>query len=116
MASTQAIILVSFAALWGSLGPVFFKKGASNLTRKDIFSNIYNGYLWIGVFFYATSSIIFIYALKGQELSILYPIVSSTYVWVSIWSMIFFREKMNKWKWLGVTLIISGVTLLGFGA
>lgn len=115
MASINAILLVTFAALWGSFGPLFFKKGSATLTR-EVWKNIYNYYLWLGVLFYATSSAIFIYALKGEEVSILYPIVSTTYIWVSLWAMIFLKEKMNKWKWLGIALIISGVTLLGFGA
>jgi len=115
MADMQSILIVTFAALWGSFGPVFFKKGAANLTR-DLRKNLYNWPLWIGVIFYGTSSMMFIYALKGQQLSILYPIVSTTYIWVSMWAMIFFNEKMNTWKWLGIASIILGVSLLGFGA
>ena len=38
------------------------------------------------------------------------------YVWVSLLSMFFLKEKMNKTKWLGVILIILGVTLIGLGA
>lgn len=110
-----SIGLVALASLVGSWGPIFFKK-ASKTLELNIKSIITNYNLIIGIFFYVCGTFLFIPALKGGELSVVYPLVALTYVWVSIWSTKFLGEKMNTLKWLGILLIISGVTLLGFGS
>ena len=112
---TWAIGLVLLASTLGSLGPLFLKKASGKLTfnLKVIFSN-YN--LVLGVIFYGIGTVLFIPALKGGELSVLYPFVALSYVWVSLLSMKFLGEKMTKLKWTGITLILLGITLIGLGA
>ena len=109
-----AIGLVLLAAFMGTLGPVFLKKGSAKV-KADIFSFIMNKNLIIGVFFYGIGTILFVPALKGGELSVLYPLVATTYIWVSLWSMFLLNEKMNRLKWMGIILIIIGVSLIGIG-
>jgi len=59
---------------------------------------------------------IFIPALRGGDLSVLYPFVSLSYIWVMLLSIKMLGEKMTKLKWLGILLIISGVSLIGLGS
>ena len=110
-----AIGLVMFACIIGSFGPIFLKKasGKISLSLKSI---IYNKYLIIGIIFYGLSTIFFIPALKGGELSVLYPFVATVYIWVSLLSIKMLGEKMNKFKWLGILLIIIGVSFIGLGS
>lgn len=115
MTEMWSIGLVIFGTIIGSLGPIMLKKGSGKLNRK-ITSQLKNKSLILGLIIYITSAIIFIPALKGGELSLLYPLVSLGYVWVSILSMIILKEKMNKIKWLGVLLILVGVTFIGLGS
>jgi len=110
-----AIGLVLIATTLGSFGPLFLKKASGKL-ELNIISIITNENLIIGLAFYALGTILFIPALKGGELSVLYPLVALVYVWVSLLSMKFLGEKMNKMKWTGVSLILFGVTLIGLGA
>jgi uncharacterized membrane protein len=56
-----------------------------------------------------------VFALRDGELSILYPIIALTYVWVTILSVLFFHESMNAFKLLGVAVVVTGVTVLGRG-
>ncbi len=109
-----AVGLVVLATLVGSFGPILLKKGSSDFgfNLKKLFSN-YN--LIGGVFLYGLSTILFIPALRGGELSVLYPFVSLSYIWVSLLSIRFLSEKMNLLKWCGVFLIVMGVSLIGFG-
>ena len=72
-----------------------------------------NYHLMLGLFFYGISTIIFIPALKGGHLSLLYPLVSVSYIFVSFLSQWILKEKMNKYKWSGIVLIILGITVLG---
>ncbi len=116
-----AIGLVLLGTIIGAFGPILFKKGASRFTinPKTILKNpliiLKNYYVVGGCFLYATSAFIFIPALRGGELSVLYPLVSLSYVWVALLSMKFLGERMNKTKWLGIAFIILGVSLIGFG-
>jgi multidrug transporter EmrE-like cation transporter len=110
-----AIGLVLLASLIGSFGPIMLKK-ASGKISMSIKSLIKNYYLFLGILFYAIGTILFVPALKGGELSVLYPLVAITYVWVSLWSIKILKEKMNKQKWIGVALVIIGVAFIGLGA
>ena len=109
-----AIGLVALATLVGSFGPILLKKASSKSLSK-ISSLATNYHLFGGVSLYAIGTILFIPALKGGELSVLYPFIALTYIWVSLLSVKFLGEKMNRFKWLGIALIIIGVSLIGFG-
>lgn len=78
-----------------------------------IFTNpaIFSGYCLYGVF-----TVLFVYALRHGELSILYPLISLSYVWVAIIGVIAFHEAMNPLKLTGIAIIMAGVTVLGRGS
>jgi len=110
-----AIGLVISATLFGSFGPILLKK-ASTKKFSNIKSLISNYPLFGGIGLYAIGTMLFIPALKGGDLSILYPFVSVSYIWVSLLSVKFLGEKMNSIKWLGIALIIVGVSFIGIGS
>jgi len=110
-----AIGLVILATLVGAFGPILLKKASAKKLSK-ISSLITNYHLFGGVSLYAIGTILFIPALRGGDLSILYPFVALTYIWVSLLSVKFLGEKMNSMKWFGITLIIIGVSFIGIGS
>jgi len=96
----------------GSFGPIYLKRGTKKLNRKDIWRN------WeipAGCAFYVGGVSLFIPALRGGQLSLLYPILSLSYAWVCFLSTKLLGEKMNKNKWIGVMFIVVGVGLIGLG-
>ena len=115
MTEAWAIGLVFFATVIGSFGSLFLKFGAEHFTL-DLKKLLTNYKVILGLLIYVLSSVLFIAALRGGELSVLYPITSFTYVWISLLSIKFLKEKMNKFKWLGILSIIVGVTLIGLGS
>lgn len=110
-----AIGLVILATLVGAFGPILLKK-ASEKKLSKISSLIRNYHLMGGVALYAVGTVLFIPALKGGDLSVLYPFVSLVYIWVSLLSVKFLGEKMNALKWIGISLIIIGVSFIGIGS
>ena len=110
-----AIGLVSSATLMGAFGPILLKKASAKRLSK-LSSLATNYHLFGGVALYAIGTLLFIPALKGGELSVLYPFVSLTYIWVSLLSVKFLGEKMNTLKWFGIALIMLGVCFIGFGS
>ena len=109
-----AIGLVLLASFLGSFGPILLKKASGKISFNPL-KLIKNYYLILGFLSYGLGTILFIPALKGGELSVLYPLVATVYIWVSIWSVKILKEKMNKYKWLGVLLVIIGVAFIGLG-
>ncbi len=110
-----AVGLVVLATLVGAFGPILLKKASAKSLSK-ISSLITNYNLFGGVALYAFGTLLFIPALKGGDLSVLYPFVALTYIWVSFLSVKFLGEKMNKFKWIGIFFIIVGVSLIGLGS
>jgi len=111
-----AVILVLLSTFITSGGQIFLKTGASRLDW-NIVSQLANTPLLAGFFLYAIGSVMLIMALKYNELSLLYPIYSLNFVWVSIMSPYFFEsDSMNAVKWLGVLVIILGVSCVGIGS
>jgi len=110
-----AVGLVIFATLVGAFGPILLKK-ASEKKLSKLSSLMTNYHLMGGVALYGVGTVLFIPALRGGDLSVLYPFVSLNYIWVSLLSVKFLGEKMNRLKWLGVALIILGVSFIGIGS
>jgi uncharacterized membrane protein len=108
-----AVGLVIFASLIGAMGPILLKKGSANFSLNPI--KLLKNYTLIGgLVLYGLATILFVPALKGGNLSVLYPLVSLSYVWTCLLSIKMLGEKMSTLKWLGIILIIVGVGFIGF--
>ena len=111
-----AIALMILCTIFTSAGQILYKFGAENLSF-NLSSIIFNIPLIAGLISYGIGLILLIIAFKGGELSVLYPIVATSYVWVSIASPIFFEtDYMTLEKWIGVIIIVVGISLIGWGA
>ena len=89
------------------------KLGAARIQNGRMLDILFNPELWIGYSLYGVSTMLLVLALRKGQLSVLYPVISLTYVWVVILSMYVFKESMNMWKALGLTVIVAGVGMLG---
>ena len=111
MTEIWAIATVLSAAVLGALGQLNFKLGSDKLTFK-IFDIIKNKFLIIGVILYGISTVMFIVSLKGGELSVLYPLIATSYVWATILAKKVLKEDINMYKTTGILLIIIGVAVI----
>jgi len=64
------------------------------------------------LFFIGLSIILYIYALTLEDLMVLYPIISTQYIWVAFLGMRL-GEHITKWKLFGIMIIVTGVFLIG---
>ena len=108
------ILLVAFSTILSAFAAIFMKKSSYIMSRNLKF--LLSKTFLLTLFFYGIATILYLFSLKYGELSVLFPIISTTYIWVSILSVKFLGEKMNLLKWLGILGIIIGVTLIGLGA
>jgi drug/metabolite transporter (DMT)-like permease len=109
----SSMLLVMSASLIGSFGAVFLKLGADHLRHG--LRHILNLKLIAGIGLFLGSSIPFVMGIKHGELSVLYPMVSLSYVFAMIWSKLFFNEHLNRGKIAAVALILAGVICIGIG-
>lgn len=103
------LLLVATCALLGAFGQLFFKLSSGQLTANPI--SWVNFKLILGLSLYGFATIGFLFALKHGELSLLYPIIATSYVWVAVLSVLMLGETMFFMNWIGILLIILGVTL-----
>lgn len=106
------IFVALFCALLGALGQLFLKLGSSNFT-VSLTQIILDWKVLVGVGFYAMSSVLFIIALKYGNLSLLYPMIATSYIWVALLSKFVLHESFSIYKMIGFILILSGVTFIG---
>jgi multidrug transporter EmrE-like cation transporter len=69
--------------------------------------------LFGGYALYGMATILLVLALRQGELSLLYPVFTLTYVWVTVLSVIIFHDSLNPYKLAGIATIIAGVAVLG---
>ncbi|MDR1406504.1 MAG: EamA family transporter [Tannerella sp.] len=60
----------------------------------------------------AVASCLWIYMIKRYELSVVYPMISISYVFGMLASIYIFHETVPGTRWLGVFLIMTGVILI----
>lgn len=99
--------------LIGAAAQVFLKIGATQLTSPNPIKMLLNPWLFSGYALYGMSTGLLILALRKGQLSLLYPVISLTYVWVTMLSLVIFRETMNVYKALGLAVVVAGVAVLG---
>jgi len=110
----RIIILTALSALIGSIGQVEFKRGTESL-QLDIQAILTNYHLIVGLFLYALSTLIYIYSLSKGRLSIVYPIIATSYIWATLFAWMFLKEPINHINLAGIILILLGVTLITKG-
>ena len=104
----------------GATAQMLMKTG---MTRPDpsLWNYVTNVPLIIGYGLYGLGAVLFTIALRDGELSVLYPVISLTYVWVAILSVPILHEKFDLYTWKGVSKVIgiltimAGVAVLGRG-
>jgi len=105
---------VFFCTLLGAAAQILFKKGAAHFSL-DLLAAATNVPLIAGLVLYGGFTLLMVLALRDGELSMLYPIISLTYVWVTLLSYTLLGEKPNLPKNIGITVIVAGVAVLGRG-
>jgi len=110
-----AMALMFFITFLTSIAQIFWKFGAEKLSF-DIFSIITNWQIIVGILLYAAAGTLMIISFRGGDVSVLYPIVATSYIWVSFLSIYFLNEVMNIFKWSGIFIIFFGIALIGYGS
>ena len=114
-----AIFIVLACTLLVAIAQYLIKLGANHLSHAGLLATtlgiITIPQLFAGYFLYGIFTVLFVYALRHGELSVLYPLISLSYVWVTLMSYLLLKEPPNLFKNLGILTIVVGVAVLGRG-
>ena len=105
-----AIGIVIIGTLLGAIGAFLIKK--SKGIKINIRSMMKDKLLILGIAAYGISPTFNIIAFKWGELTMLYPLITFTYIWSSILAVKYLGEKMNAYKWTGVLFLILGAVFV----
>ena len=110
-----AVIIVLICTLFVSSAQLFLKFGA-NKFEASFFVSLINLPLIIGVILYCLGAVLMVLALKYGDLSVVYPFFGLSFVWVALLSLIFLAESLALLQWIGILVILTGVSFVGWGA
>jgi len=120
--TSSPIAMIFTSVLLGTAGQLFLKSGMSGMKIGAGISGfaaairaIPNPKVLTGFLLYGLSSIIWLVILNRVKLSVAYPMISMSYVFVVLLSALVFRERITPVMVLGLFLICGGVTLIGLG-
>lgn len=114
-APRRAVGLVFCCTILGATAQLLLKNGANQLAHANPLGIITNWSLLAGLSLYGISTVLLVLALKDGELSLLYPVIALTYVWVTLLSVAVFHERVVPIKLAGIAIIVAGVAVLGRG-
>ena len=83
------------------------------MTHFSLLQAAQNIPLMAGYCLFGTQTLLLMLALRDGELSMLYPIIALTYIWVIMLSTYFFGEHISLPKIAGIMVIVGGVAILG---
>jgi multidrug transporter EmrE-like cation transporter len=109
------MVLVFCCTILGAAAQVLMKIGTGHLSQPGLMGYLTSLPLLGGYCLYGLNTVLMIFALRDGELSILYPIIALTYVWVTILSVMLFHETLNFFKLLGIAVVVIGVAVMGKG-
>ncbi|MCD6464238.1 EamA family transporter [Candidatus Woesearchaeota archaeon] len=110
----KALKLVVFSTFITSTGQFLQKLGLNILKpaiQENVFANILQGgfitVLGIGLYFIAF--VLIVIAMSKADLSMVYPFIGLSFVWVALLSKFFLNEHLPLIRVLGIGLIVSGL-------
>lgn len=111
----SSIVLVIIFTLFSTTAQFLYKRGAQDLSI-DIIAIITNYNIIAGLFLYGCAAAILLFALKNAQLSVIYPFIALSFVWVALSAYFFLDETLSLITWAGILFIVVGVSLVGYGA
>jgi drug/metabolite transporter (DMT)-like permease len=110
-----AIGVVIACTIFTSFGSLLLKTGVNRFSWS--IEGAIDAYpILIGLFLYFLGFVLLTLAFRHGELSVLFPFVSLSFVWVAILSLIFLNEKIVLVEIAGFAAIVCGVVLIGISS
>ena len=101
------ILLLIVSTVLGAVGQLLFKLV---LQSSGAFLALY---LIIGIVAYGFSTVVYLYVLGRTHLSWTYGLGGLSYIFASIFALVFINEPITLLRWIGILTIAGGTALIG---
>lgn len=109
----RLVLMMSFSTLICAAAQILMKIGMTRVIHLDPIALATNLPLVAGYALYGVFCVMMILSLRQGELSVIYPIISLAYIWVTVCSYFIFHDTLNLLKAIGIFSVILGVAMLG---
>lgn len=106
--------LTLLSALIASFAQYIFKRSIPKFGfhRKEIFALIHNRLLMAGLAVYVADLGIYLVALHYGQLSFVYPVFASSFIFTLLLSKFALGEKLNAMRVLGILIVVVGIVVV----
>ncbi|MDE1860323.1 MAG: EamA family transporter [Candidatus Micrarchaeota archaeon] len=107
-------VLVLLSAMMAAYAQFIFKKGVPKfrIDMRQIFDMLRARAVYTGLALYMVSLLIYLYALKFEDLSFVYPLFSTTFIFVMLIAKFRLNEPVTWMRAGGIALIVLGIGLV----
>lgn len=105
LVALNVLLLVGGQILWKlGIGP-----GAD---LKAVVMALFTPYILAGLILYAIATVLWLYILSREQLSIVYPLQSIAYALGVLAAWLIFKEAIPATRWIGVLFIFAGAAFI----
>ncbi len=109
----EVIFLTLLAALVSSFAQLMFKRSVKKIdSLAHLVGLLRNKGVLLGLLGYFIGFLIYITALSGGALSIVFPIFASSFIFVTLISATVLKERITLIRAAGVLLVFVGITIV----
>ncbi len=111
MDAPWTIPLMAGLCMGAAVGALFLKQGAAALSR-DVGALMRNWRLALGVALFGAATVVYVVLLRYEQLSVLYALGATTYVWTALLARVYLKERVGPLKVMGIVAIVAGIALV----
>ena len=113
--------MVAISVVLGAIAQIFLKHGLAQVKRAQngpvailelVRRVAFQPCVWLWALSFVAATGLWILGLQRVDLSYAFPLLSCSYILVSVLSATFFHEHVDRSRWLAVVVISCGVVLI----
>jgi uncharacterized membrane protein len=114
--------MVSLMVVCANVGDLLLKRGMLQVGAvqmsplgiwRALISTIHNGAIWLAILFLIGFTVCYMTAVSWADYSYVMPAGAFGYAVQTTLAVVVLHEAVNTQRWVGVTLIVTGVLLVG---
>lgn len=118
----KTLLVVLLMVVCANVGDLMLKRGMLQIGAvhvslsgvwQALLSTIHNGTIWLGIFFLIGFTLCYMTAVSWADYSYVMPAGAFGYALQTALAVVILHEAVNARRWIGVTLIVIGVLLVG---
>ena len=118
----KTLLMVSLMVVCANVGDLLLKRGmlqvgavqiSPSAIRQALLSTMHNGTIWLAILFLVGFTVCYMTAVSWADYSYVMPAGAFGYAVQTTLAVVVLHEAVNAERWIGVTLIVVGVLLVG---